>query len=78
VAMALVTATVVLVPAIGHGIFLLELSPRRLLGGLTMGAVGIILVEAAHRLSDRRSRSAESPAGTGHRRDTPPESRHHD
>ena len=52
-AMVAIAAVVVLVPAIGQQIFLLEISPDRLLGALVMGALGIVLVEAVHRISDR-------------------------
>ncbi|MGZ0153118.1 HAD-IC family P-type ATPase [Kribbella sp. WER1] len=59
-AMALLAAVAVLVPAIGHGIFLLEVSPRRVLGGLAMGAVGIVLIEIVRAVEARvrRTRTA--------------------
>ncbi len=44
----------VLVPAIGHGLFLLEITPYRLLIALALAAVGITLVEAISRISRRR------------------------
>jgi len=37
------------VPALGHGIFLLEVSPLRLTIAAIIGAAGALLVELTHR-----------------------------
>ncbi|MFF0267249.1 HAD-IC family P-type ATPase [Kribbella sp. NPDC004536] len=55
-AMAVLAATAVLVPPIGHGIFLLEVTPRRVLGALAMGAVGIALIEVVRAVLSPRAR----------------------
>lgn len=47
--MVLVVALVVTVPALGHDLFLLEISPSRLLIAGTFGAGGAVFVEITHR-----------------------------
>ena len=47
--MALAVAVIVAVPALGHGIFLLEVSPLRLTIASVIGAAGALLVELTHR-----------------------------
>ena len=50
--MVLLVALIVLVPALAHGIFLLDVTVRRLLLGVGVGAVAALLIEvAARRLS---------------------------
>ncbi|HEY3735866.1 MAG TPA: HAD-IC family P-type ATPase [Jatrophihabitans sp.] len=49
-AMAFIAAIVVVVPGIGHGLFLLEMTPKRLIIGLIFGAVGAAAVELTHRI----------------------------
>lgn len=56
VAMATVAAIAVLVPAIAHGLFLLEVTPNRLGGAVVMAAAGIALVETVHRVGHRGRR----------------------
>jgi cation-transporting ATPase E len=53
-AMVLLGSTAVLVPPIARRVFLLEVTPYRLLGALAMAAVGIALVEIVHRISGHR------------------------
>ncbi|WP_133787093.1 HAD-IC family P-type ATPase [Kribbella sp. VKM Ac-2571] len=60
-AMVALAAVAVLVPAIGHGLFLLELTPVRLLTALVLAAVGIILVETTSRIGRRNRDSLSTP-----------------
>jgi cation-transporting ATPase E len=53
VAMALISAAAVLVPPVGHDLFLLEVTPRRLLGAAAIAPIGIALIELAHRTRRR-------------------------
>ncbi|WP_350275709.1 HAD-IC family P-type ATPase [Kribbella sp. HUAS MG21] len=48
--MALLASIAVLVPPIGHGLFLLELTPYRLLAAAALAVVGIALVETTSRV----------------------------
>lgn len=50
-AMALIVAAVVAIPPLGHGIFLFETTPQRVLTALVAGAIGAALVEIASRIS---------------------------
>jgi cation-transporting P-type ATPase E len=63
-AMALIAAAVVLVPPLANGIFLLEVTPRRLLGAAAMAAIGIVLIEIAYRVGRRLRRLRPSEDGT--------------
>lgn len=47
--MAGLVAIVVAVPALGHDVFLLEISPLRLLIAGAIGAAGAVFVELTHR-----------------------------
>ncbi|TCC30736.1 HAD-IC family P-type ATPase [Kribbella speibonae] len=54
--MVVLGATAVLVPPIARGIFLLDVTPYRLLGALAMGLAGAGPVELVHRLTRPRNR----------------------
>ncbi len=60
-AMVMLAAAAVLVPAIGHGLFLLEITPDRLVAALVLAAVGIALVEATSRIGRRRWDGLSAP-----------------
>ena len=54
---------VVLVPPVGHGIFLLEVTPQALAVAAVMGAAGAVLVELASRATaSLADRSTGAPA----------------
>jgi cation-transporting ATPase E len=53
-AMAFVATTAVLLPPIGHGLFLLEVTPRLLAGAVVIGVIGIALVEIVYRVTRPR------------------------
>jgi hypothetical protein len=48
---------------VAHGIFLLEVTPRRLLGAAAMAAIGIVLIEIAYRVGRRLRRLRPSADG---------------
>ena len=47
--LAVAVAVIVAVPALSHGIFLLEVTPLRLTIAAIIGAAGALLVELTHR-----------------------------
>ncbi|TCC21578.1 HAD-IC family P-type ATPase [Kribbella sindirgiensis] len=57
VAMVVLGATAVLVPPIGHSVFLLDVTPYRVLGALTMAFAGIGLVELVYRITRPSARN---------------------
>jgi cation-transporting P-type ATPase E len=60
--MAGIVVLVLLVPAIGSGIVLLEVTPRTMLIALPIGAAGAVLVEIAERVTAAASSRRAPPS----------------